>query len=267
MDNINPGYLTLEVMLSNELHKCLNTFKHTIFKECFEKKQHGPATMQSIMVIDTDYFISIKSESWPNIANELINCNRQFGCPSQEMIYSIVKKRFHNVPVGSNRNHAEDIDRRLLFCTAEKQLIETFNHTHILVYGVLKLISKEIIEKQIIAQLHCSYFLKTVMFWVVEETSSSYWIPQNILLCIQLCIKRLIQFVIEENCPNYFVISNNMVRDRFDPLNKEKLLQVLCDIASNGWEMVLQTKTLERFPYFMTQQNPNILENTVNKKE
>lgn len=74
------------------------------------------------------------------------------------------------------------------------------------------------------------------MFWVIEETNSTFWIPTNILLCIRLCIRRVIQFVIEENCPNYFVICNNMFLERFNTLDKETLLQVLCDITSTGWQ-------------------------------
>ncbi|CAC5422270.1 unnamed protein product [Mytilus coruscus] len=195
MDDIHPGYVILEeIGSSNEIHKMINTSKNSFYKEFHEGKQHGPALMQSVLGADYDHVISIKSESWPKIAMEWINRNRKFGWPSQEMIYSIVRKGCHIVPVGSSRNHAADEDWRL---------------------------------------------------------------------------SRLIQFVIEENCPNYFVICNNMFHERFDTLDKETLLQVLCDITSTGWQWVLKTKTLERFPKFMTRHevNEDILENTVYKRE
>ncbi|CAC5422269.1 unnamed protein product [Mytilus coruscus] len=161
----------------------------------------------------------------------------KFDLPSQEIISSIVLKGCHIVPVGSSRNHADDKDWRLSFCIAEKTLIETFNHTQILVYGSLKLVLKEIIEKQNIAQLLCSYFLKTVIFWVVEETSSSYWIPQNIILCFHLCLRRLIQFVNDEDCPNYFVRSNNMFRERFNKSQKKfcyRFYAIFLPMGGNG---------------------------------
>lgn len=272
MDNIHPGYVMLSEFCSSKwINNYMNVLCNIFTKNYFDSKQHGPALMKSTpgVAIDLDEIFSIKSKSWPKIAMEWIYRKRQFGWPSQEMIYSIVKQGCHIVPVGSSRNHAEDEDWRLSFCTAEKQLVATFNHTQISVYGVLKLVLKDIIDKQTIAQVLCSYFLKTVMFWVVEDTSSTYWIPQNILLCFRLCLRRLIKFIIDEDCPNYFVIGNNMFRERFNTSQKEVLLQVLCDIASNGWQWVLQTKTLARFPYLMTKQklDINILENTVYKKE
>lgn len=98
--------------------------------------------MQSVLGVEFDHVISIKSESWPKIAMEWIHRNRKFGWPSQKMNNSIVKKGCHIVPVGSSRNHDADEDWRLSFFTVEKQLVETFNHTQILVYGALKLILK-----------------------------------------------------------------------------------------------------------------------------
>ncbi|XP_076083514.1 uncharacterized protein LOC143054389 [Mytilus galloprovincialis] len=271
MDIIHPGYVMLRNFVpSNELHTCLNVLNDILgIKNCTKLKQHGPAFMRSTRDVDYDQIFSLKSESWPKIAMEWIHRNRKFGWPSQEMIYSIVQKGCHIVPVGSSRNHAVDKDWRLSFCTAEKQLIETFNHTQILVYGVLKLILREIMNKPNVAELLCSYVMKTVMFWVIEDTSSSYWIPQNILLCFHLCLRRLIQFVNAMNCPSYFVKGNNLFRERFNTAEKKVLLQILCDIACHGWQWVLQTKTLERFSYFMTRQklDIDILNHTVYKKE
>ncbi|CAG2239603.1 unnamed protein product [Mytilus edulis] len=51
--------------------------------------------------------------------------------------------------------------------------------------------------------------------------------------------------------------------------HKETLLQVLCDITITGWQWVLKSKTLERFPYFITRHEvtEEILENTVYKRD
>lgn len=107
------------------------------------------------------------------------------------------------------------------------------------------------------------------MFWVIEGTSSSYWIPQNILLCLNVCIRRLIQFVIEEKCPNYVVTGNNVFHKRLNTSNRGILLNVLCEINCNGWQWVLQTETLKRFPYYIASQESNIemLKSTSHKRE
>lgn len=270
-----PGYVILQrnnevgdILSCHKFQEFLNEIKRDL-KYPFSLDTHGPAVMKTILGDAADYVFSIKSESWPNIAKEWINRKRQFGWPSQEMIYSIVQNGCHIVPVGSSRSHYEDIDWRLSFCTAEKELIQTFNHTQMLVYGVLKLVLKDVMDKQNLSQLICSYFLKTVMFWAVEETNSSYWVPRNIFLCFQLCIKMLILFVVDEYCPNYFVIGNNMFRERFNTSNKKTLLKDLYEITSNGWQWVLQNKSLQRFSYLMSLKNLNIdmLKDTSDKKE
>lgn len=260
--DIHPGYVMLETD-TNEIvssHEILRNVLQYEMNDPLAKKQHGPAIMRTSVSEDHDYVIGVQSEYWPKIAIEWIHRKRNFGWPSQEMINSIVQKGCCIVPIGSSRNHTVDDDWRLSFCLAEKELVETFNHTQLLVYGVLKVIQKKIIDTNNVEPLLCSYFLKTVIFWVVEETSFSFWTPQNILRCLYLCVERLLQFVINTNCPNYFVIGNNMFRERFNASQKEVLVQKL-------W--VLKTITLNRFPYYIMEQNLNIdmLDHLINQKE
>jgi hypothetical protein len=78
------------------------------------------------------------------------------------------------------------------------------------------LILKEIISQhEEISELLCSYFLKTTLFWVIEETQRSIWDPKYMMLCFHLCLERLMKFIIDENCPNYFLPLNNMFNGRF----------------------------------------------------
>lgn len=260
MNNIQPGYVMLKtkgntaiVLPSNAFNSQMEAMRNNKpLRDILKTEIHGPAVMKSVNGEEFDFVISVKSESWPNIAMEWINRKRKFRWPSQKMVHSIVKKGCNIVPVGSSRNHESDEDWRLSFCMAEQELIETFNHSQLIVYGALKLVLKEILDKDNDAHLICSYFLKTIMFWVVEETSSSNWIPQNLLLCFQMCIRRLIKFVKEENCPNYFVISNNIFHERINSSNKENLLRVLYNIANNGWQWMMETQTLKRYPYFIS---------------
>ncbi|XP_076084156.1 uncharacterized protein LOC143054942 [Mytilus galloprovincialis] len=260
--DIHPGYVMLETD-TNEIvssHEILKNVLQYEMNDPLAKEQHGPAITRTSLSEDHDYVIGVQSEYWPKIAIEWIHRKRNYGWPSQEMINSIVQKGCYIVPIGSSRSHTVDDDWRLSFCLAEKELVETFNHTQLLVYGVLKVIQKEIIDTNNVQPLLCSYFLKTVIFWVVEETSFSFWTPQNILCCLHLCVERLLQFVINKNCPNYFVKGNNMFRKRFNASQKEVLVQKL-------W--VLKIKTLNRFPYYIMKQNLNIdmLDHLINQKE
>jgi hypothetical protein len=51
-------------------------------------------------------------------------------------------------------------------------LIYSWNHSQITCYALLKLLLKEVIKKnENVDKLFCSYFLKTVIFWLSEELS------------------------------------------------------------------------------------------------
>ncbi|XP_071142823.1 uncharacterized protein [Mytilus edulis] len=258
MDNVPPGYVLLE-FAGSHISFPSNTFlelsyflQNKLWKEAFTKERHGPASMVTIIGEELDIVLSVHSESWPQIAKEWIYRKRCFGWPSEEMINAIVQKGCHIVPVGRSRNHANDKEWRLSFCIAEKELVKTFNQTQILVYGLLKILLKEILScHKNIENLICSYFLKTVLFWVMEESRRSFWVPNNIFLCFHLCFRRLIQFVVDSNCPNYFVESNNMFEGRFTSHSKEELLGKLCELLGSGWEWILQSKSLYQFSYFI----------------
>ncbi|CAG2230013.1 unnamed protein product [Mytilus edulis] len=62
---------------------------------------------------------------------------------------------------------------------------------------------------------------------------------------------RLIQFVVNENCPNYFVVRNNMFEGRFTSDSKKELLGNLYKLLSSGWLWILQSKSLYRFLDFI----------------
>lgn len=248
--SVNPGYVMIEhgtpigIFPSNEAITTLFNRQH----QMYETVSHGPASLFCRNGIETDIVLCFTSKIWPSKATEWINIKRYFRWPSKDLIYSIVQNGCHIVPVGSSRAHNIDTEWRLSFCIAEKELIKTFNHTQILVYAFLKLILNEKIKQiETIKDAISSYILKTVMLWVVERTVPNLWIPKNILLCVHLSIRLLIQFVIEEDCSNYFIPRNNMFNDRFESIQKIELLEVLCNFANNGFQELLQCDTFQDF--------------------
>jgi len=167
---------------------------------------HGPSLSNSIFGQETDLVPHLKCKSWPEIAREWIFRKRCFGWPSQEMINEIVQQGCYIVAVGSKVNDGSGNEWTLSFNLAERYIVFTFNHAQLMIHGLLKIILREIINQhEDISELLCSYFLKTTLFWVIEETQRSLWDPKYMVLCFHLCLERLIQFIIEENCPNYVV--------------------------------------------------------------
>ena len=200
MPDISPGYVLVESVIKGRVAGPYpsGTMKNIIFsflpylKSLLTMLPHGPSISSSSCGDDVDFVPYMKSESWPEIAREWICRKRCFGWPSQEMINDIVKQGCYIVPVGSKLHNGSEIEWRLSFSLAEKYLIFTFNHTQLMIYAMLKIILKEIISQhEAISELLCSYFLKTTLFWVIEETQRSIWDPKYMMLCFHLCLERL----------------------------------------------------------------------------
>lgn len=104
------------------------------------------------------------------------------------------------------------------------------NHAQILCYALLKIFVKEGLEKDnSVKDLLCSYFLKTCLFWLIDETNNDeqVWNLENVFGCYKLCLDRMILWVTNCNCPNYFIPENNMFRGRICEDNKDVLLSLL----------------------------------------
>lgn len=73
----------------------------------------------------------------------------------------------------------------LSFNNAEQRLVFAFNHTQFLCYGLLKAVMKECIQKMksYPENTLCSYFIKTLMFWMIQDTETDLWQPENIVIC------------------------------------------------------------------------------------
>ena len=99
------------------------------------------------------------------------------------------------VPIGSKSDSQKDnpFEWRISFSFSEKMLIYSWTHSQIVCYALLNFLLKEIIKKnENVDKLFCSYFLKTVIFWLSEELEENFWTPNNLLNCFMLCLKRLI---------------------------------------------------------------------------
>ncbi|XP_063448045.1 uncharacterized protein LOC134727596 [Mytilus trossulus] len=280
--DLKPGYVLVEAwmrgypstLLSSSFFKTSISVFAPFLKLIFQMEPHGPAMSASTFGDEFDLVYCIKTVTWPNIASEWVFRKRKYGWPSQEMIQSIQSQGCHLVPVSSkvDARTTEEIEWRLSFSFAEKELVHSFSHTQLLVYGLLKLILKEVIDvHHDIAEHLCSYFLKTTVFWVIEDNPQSIWNVDFLILSFHLCLERLIQFIVEENCPNYFVRINNMFLERFTSEGKEKLLALLCEIRHSGFSWVTLSSTLRKLKTFLKYplsiRSLNCVQNVKFKKE
>ena len=211
--------------------------KHTVFN-------HGPCTSFEMSKKEYDHAYCVKCEFWPANALSSIQRLHQSSWPSSDILHSIVKDGVLFVPIGAKKSIFEDTEWRMSFSLAEKRLIHSMNHTQFLCYGLLKLFLKEAIDaNEDVKGLLCSYFLKTALFWEITA-SPHHWNPSSPLSCFWKCFCRLIQWVNNAYCPNYFIPENNMFQGKIEGENRDKLLQHLSTIYYEGYRCLLRCPSL-----------------------
>ena len=172
---------------------------------------HGPCLTSSSGKREFDFAFCVKSDKFPKSAIGSIRRLHHRGWPLSEVLNDIVSGGCHFVAIPSKLSDFEFLEWRLSFSMAETKLIHAMNHSQFLCYGLLKIFLKEAISvNEDVEGLLCSYYLKTAVFWEIVE-SSREWTPATFLLSFWKCFERLIHWVREENCPNFFIPENNMM--------------------------------------------------------
>ncbi|VDI53644.1 Hypothetical predicted protein [Mytilus galloprovincialis] len=199
-DDVKPGFtqllLELEQVYSRfpcqlcEEHNGKHYFSSALFKQNLMRNTdrtviHGPCI--SDKEGKCDHAMCLRCSKWISQASQWITRSNN-SWPSYNVKQSIIKHGVLFVPIGVKGSPKEDIEWRISFSVGEKFLINTFTHTQLICYALLKiLVIATYIECE---NLLCSYFLKTIMFWISEELPQSIWKPENLIHCFMRCFKK-----------------------------------------------------------------------------
>lgn len=248
-ETTHPGYTMLLLIFSSDINACQHCkklngkyyFSNVLFKQLFLDSKiginiiHGPCL--STEDGDFDYAHALHSKLWISAAEDWITRSKNLW-PSYEVKQTIVKHGVLFVPVGYKGSPREELQWRISFNVGERILIYTFAHTQLLCYRLMKILLKDVINKLIHVQYHeiiCSYALKTLVFWISEETKPSIWKPTNLVSCFMACFKRLIYYVEFSFCPHYFIPQNDLFENRAKGRARQVLLNTLSSLYLHGW--------------------------------
>ncbi|XP_071126721.1 cyclic GMP-AMP synthase-like receptor 2 [Mytilus edulis] len=226
--------------LSSDLYRlnCMEdmTYIHGI------TKIHGPCISTTTESMDGAW--CLKCDKWISQAKQWI-IRPQTTWPPLDLISKLISCGVLYVPICYKGSSNEILQWRMFFSVAEKCLIFAFNHTQLLCYALLKIMIKEIVEKhEDLKQLLCSYFVKTLMFWMLEESDPSIWRPDKIITCFIACLKRLIYCVEYSTLLHYFIPNNNLFYLRFDFDKRDKMISILKNLFEKGIYCFAQSETV-----------------------
>ncbi|XP_071145511.1 uncharacterized protein [Mytilus edulis] len=263
-DDVKPGFtqLRLEYSRDQSFFECCEEHngKHYVSSALYKgnvllvgddngETIHGPCITDEAGMLD--YALSLHCKTWIFSAVNWITRSGS-SWPSHNVTQSIIKHGVLFVPIGSHGSPKEDLEWRVSFSVAEKLLINTFTHTQLMCYALLKIILKDVIANDSECKdLLCSYFLKTIIFWISEELPSSVWKPDNIINCFMRCFSRLVYCVEHSVCSHYFIPENNMFENKIEGRARDVLLNKLNTLHSYGWRCILFSDQISNFAVSM----------------
>ncbi|KAL3855299.1 hypothetical protein ACJMK2_014515 [Sinanodonta woodiana] len=213
---------------------CSRNFHHV---SDFER--HGPADTRLInRSLSMDRVLALRVRSWPCQASQWGNEINNY--PSQANIFLVKETGALIVPVGHPFSPESHLEWRISISYGEKILVWQFNSTQYKCYVLLKMIKKHFVQPICREKGLSSYHCKTCVFYTLQSTPSSLWQPENLLLCVELCLRKLCQWVKIGYCPNYFIPGENMFHGKVYGHIQVQLLAVLHDLLRQEGKYLLR---------------------------
>ena len=199
------------------------------------EQRHGPAltTNATQNVISMDIVHAVECQSISRFKHTWLNRKRNFNWPTDDILQTCSNLGCLFVPVGHSKSVDTEQEKqwRISFSHQEKLLVSQFSPVQYKCFIVLKIIKKELISESVPDSLS-SYHVKTCMFYAIENTPCTLWKPENLLSCISLCLRKLLEWVQAGYCPNYFIPEENMFDRRVHNIVRKRLRQVLQRLVS-----------------------------------
>jgi hypothetical protein len=236
LERNNINYIS-SLLLRMGLHQLLLGFNPAHEGE----NLHGPCHNFTYLSKEADIALCFHSRHLPLPALLWVDRCLTRAWPSRSVLQTIIDEGFHLVPIAHRQtNENSDLEWRISFSQAEQKLVYSMNHCQFLCYGIMKIILKEVISDELL----CSYFMKTILFWRIQESSSIPWLPSTLFQHVWFCFKSLMLCVYTGYLPNFFIPENNMFAGKVIGAQQVSLYQKLESFYDIGVAFLLHSPTL-----------------------
>ena len=188
-------------------------------------RKEGPAIHMDALKnrSSSDTVVALACTDWPECAQEWLSRKRIHGWPSKELIKKCNSLEFILVSACHPASDEKQFQWRISFSHQERLLVTQFNSVQLKCYILLKIIKKELIQQEIKEDTLTSYHLKTCMLYILENTPSELWVPENLVGCLIMCLRQIHLWIRDEKIPNYFIPEENMLDRITKPELRRKL--------------------------------------------
>lgn len=213
---------------------------------------HEPCKTYEYLDTGSGRLHCLSCNEWPRVATEWKERRRNFGWPPHDLIEDIVRDGYLLVSIGDPTSNESHMQWRISFLRAEKKLVRSFNHTQYLCYGLLQLYLKHIINsKPEVKDLLCTYYLKTSIFYCIEE-ENIVWSKEVFMGCFWTCYRRLMNWVRDGYCPSYFIKENNMFEGKVCGAKGKILFESMSELYNEDMLSMIRIPCLADIPPYVS---------------
>ncbi|XP_053394388.1 uncharacterized protein LOC123554348 [Mercenaria mercenaria] len=205
---------------------------------------------------DKDFVLSLLFYGSEHLS-KWANRTRYYTWPSSECVREISEMEGYLVPVGDKQSAHQDLEWRICYTTAEKELIASLNDIQIKVYVLLKMVAKSVLKS--VCKALTSYVVKNVVFWVMEGTHQQSLSPDLIVNLIQKSLY-FMKYCLENNhFPNYIIPERNLLRGAVNSREKQNVINFLSDCLREGGTVLLRVPKLYQCVSYSTTYPENVI--------
>ena len=173
---------------------------------------------------EQDNVPAFRFPKWPEHAKYFINRTTSSGWPSADLRQKIELKGCHLVAAGiPGKTYDEnEFVWRWSFSAAELELIHNMSQSmYTCMFAMKAILKKKWTQPEAWQQkLICSYFIKTICFWLSEEVRCE---GKGVMELLYKILNRFIICYEERHLPNYFLVEHNLISH----LNNEMCAHVI----------------------------------------
>ena len=154
---------------------------------------------------DQDLVASVKCVGWPVKLKGFLSRMEKLGYEIASLPHCLFVSKSHPIS-----NHA-NIEFRYSFSLLERFLIRKWTGIQINLYVNMKSTKRGIYRHYESETEIPSYFIKTAMFWLIENKPNQYWESSSHLNLQQGLIQSILDMIVDGNFPNYFIPEQNLI--------------------------------------------------------
>ena len=149
------------------------------------------------------------------------------------MIAKVKQMSCELVATGVYGSSDTDTEWRISFVMAEIFLFCSMNPDQLKTVQLLRIIFKNRVFGEDFHKKISSYVAKTAFLWVSEESDASVWKEEVFIKYVRLCLQKIMLFVRNGECPDFFMKNCNVLYGKLEPHEIEIFSRLIENFMSN----------------------------------